>query len=175
MRIRIALPAALAALPLLLIVGRHTEAKPDAVSAASLTVAAANVTSTTATINYTRDKYDYGTRTLCYDPAPASPTHNCTTKTVNSNQGSFAVTGLTPNTQYNFNINAIDTKGGERPYNTSGTFKTQASTALLPAAPNAGAATKGRRVDALGRNLYGAPATGEGVLFNNRMGRPEYH
>jgi chitodextrinase len=132
------------------------------------------VTATTATINYTRDKYDYGTRTLCYDPAPASPVNHCTTKTASGNQGSFAVTGLTPNTQYNYSIKAVDTKGGERPYTSTGTFKTLATSALIPSLPNAGAAAKGRRIDALGRSLYGAPASGEGVFFDNRMGHPEY-
>jgi chitodextrinase len=174
MKKRIVLPAVLASLPLLMLAGRHAEAVPDAVTAASLTVAAANVTATSATINYTRDKYDYGTRTLCYDPAPASPANNCTTKTASGNQGSFPITGLTPNTQYNYSIKAVDTKGGERPYTSTGTFKTLVSTALIPSLPNAEAAAKGRRVDALGRGLYGAPANAEGVLFNNRMGRPDY-
>ncbi len=174
MKMRIALPAGLAVLPLLLLIGRHTEAKPDAVSAASLTVAAANITATSATINYSRDKYDYGTRTLCYDPAPASPTNNCTTKTASGNQGSFSITGLKAGTQYNYSIKAVDTKGGEKPYTSTGTFKTLTATALIPAAPNAGLAGKRSRVDALGRTLYVTPATGEGVQFDNRMGHPEY-
>lgn len=170
MKKRIAL-LALAALPLLLIARRGAEAVPDAVTAASLTVAVSKITATSASIDYSRDKYDYGTRTLCYNPAPAAPTLNCSTRNASGNAGSFAVTGLTPETQYNFIIKAVDTKGGERPYSTSGTFKTLASAALAPARPGAPAAHGSDRFDAAGRKL----GNGErAVIFTNRMGAPEY-
>lgn len=108
----------------------RAEAKPDAVTAASLTVGATKVTATTATINYSRDKYDYGTRTLCYDPSPATPKSNCVTKTAVGNQGSFAVTGLKAGTAYNYSIKAVDTKGGEKPYTSTGTFTTTGTTGI---------------------------------------------
>jgi hypothetical protein len=175
MKMRIALPMALAALPLLLLMRRGADAEPDAVSAASLTVSVSNITATTASIDYSRDKYDYGTRTLCYDPAPASPTHNCTTRNASGNQGTFSVTGLTPSTQYNFSIKAVDTKGGERPYTSSGTFKTLAATALAPALPGAEAIGGAARFDANGRRLDGPrAAAGRGVIFTNRMAQPAY-
>jgi hypothetical protein len=173
MKMRIALPLGLAALPLLLIARRGADAEPDAVSAASLSVSVANITATAATINYFNDKYNYGTRTLCYDPAPATPTHNCTTKTASGNQGSFAVTGLTANTQYNFNIQAIDTRKGERPYATSGTFKTLATSALAPVLPGPGAIGKAERFDANGRRLDATGmCAGRNVIFTNRMAQP---
>lgn len=174
MKMRIALPLALAALPLLWLARRGAEAEVDAVSAASLTVAAANITATSATINYSKDKYNYGTRTLCYDPAPATPANNCTTKNASGNEGSFNVTGLKPNTQYNYSIKAVDTRGGERPYTSTGTFKTLATSALIPVLPGAGHAASDR-FDANGRRLNAVPGRGgEGVIFTNRMAQPTY-
>jgi len=174
MKMRIALPLALAALPLLLLARRGAVAEVDAVSADSLTVAAANITAATVTIKYTRDKYNYGTRTLCYDPSPATPANNCTTQNASGNAGSFNVTGLTPNTQYNYSIKAVDTRGGERPYTSTGTFKTLTSTALVPVLP--GASLGGvDRFDARGRRLNAGQARGgEGVIFTNRMAQPTY-
>src|SRR6185436_2290161 len=93
---RIILPAAAALAAALLASQHHAEARPDAVSAASLTVGSTSITSTTATITWSKDKYDYGTRTLCYDPAPAAPANNCQTKTATSSSGSFKVSGLMP-------------------------------------------------------------------------------
>jgi len=174
MKMRIALPLALAALPLLMLARRGAVAEVDAVSAASITVAAANITATTATINYTNDKYNYGTRTLCYDPAPATPANNCTTKNASGNSGSFSVTGLKANTQYNYSVKAIDTRGGERPYTSTGTFKTLAASALVPVLPGAGHATIDR-FDANGRRLNAIQGRGgEGVIFTNRMAQPTY-
>ena len=115
----------------------QAEARPDVVSAASLTVGASNITATSVDINYSRDKYDYGTRTLCYDPAPKTPVSNCTTKNALGNQGSFTVTGLKSGTAYNYSIKAVDTKGGEKPYTSTGSFTTLGSTGI--AQPLAGA------------------------------------
>lgn len=136
----------------------RVEAAPDAVSAASLVLSASNITSTTADILITRDKYNYGTRTLCYDPAPATATHNCQTITAVATTGKFSIRGLTPNTKYNYNVNAIDTKDGERPYNTSGSFTTltgpspiQSNLATIPRSARGKTVT----IDALGRNLSG--------------------
>lgn len=132
------------------------EAAPDAVSAASLELSASKITATTADILITKDRYNYGTRTLCYDPAPATPTHNCKIITAVANTGKFSITGLTPNTKYNYNVNAIDTRDGERPYNTSGIFTTLSnpSPVLFPRAtlPIVGQ-EKALTLDALGRNL----------------------
>lgn len=174
MKMRIALPIALAALPLLLLVRRGAVAEVDAVTAASLTVAATNITTTTATINYTKDKYNYGTRTLCYDPAPATPANNCTTKNASGNEGSFNITGLKPGTQYNYSIKAIDTRSGERPYTSTGTFKTLSTSALVPVLPGS-APGRADRFDANGRRLDQIKSRGgEGVIFTNRMAQPTY-
>ncbi len=153
MRTRQFLAAGALAGALLLSQGLNAEAALDAVSSASLTVGVRNVTSTTAVVEYTKDRYNYGTRTLCYDPAPAAPRNNCVTKQASGNQGSFNVTGLKPATTYNFRIEAIDTKDHERPYNSTGSFTTLAPTALtaLPAA--ARDEGTGAAVDAAGRSL----------------------
>ncbi len=117
----------------LCITRNNVVARPDAVSAASLTVAVTSVTATTAVITYSKDKYDYGTRTLCYDPAPAVAKNNCTIKNAAGNQGTFTISGLTSGIVYNFNIQAIDTQGGEKPYATAGSFTTLTSTVVSPA------------------------------------------
>jgi hypothetical protein len=173
---RIALPLALSALPLLLLARRGAEAEIDAVSAASLTVSVSKITATTASIDYSRDKYDYGTRTLCYNPAPATPTLNCTTRNASGNSGSFAISGLTPNTQYNYSIKAVDTKGGEKPYTSSGTFKTLATAALAPVLPGQAAAAEAAvRYDANGRALQPTHSrAGRSASFTNRMAQPAY-
>jgi hypothetical protein len=154
MKIRIVLSmAGLAGIVAAVFLSR-AEAKPDAVSAASLTVGVSKITATTASIDYSKDKYDYGTRTLCYDPAPTTPKSNCVIKTASGNQGSFAVTGLKPGTPYNYSINAIDTKGGEKPYKTSGTFTTTGSTGInLPGYHSGQSPVPGLAVDASGRIL----------------------
>ncbi len=105
----------------------HTQANPDVVSAASLTVSIINIKDSSAMAQYTRDKYDYGTRTLCYNPAPAVASLNCTTRNASGNSGTMDLVKLTPGTLYNFSIKAIDTKGGEKPYTTSGSFTTTKS------------------------------------------------
>ncbi|MBW8889950.1 MAG: fibronectin type III domain-containing protein [Fibrobacteres bacterium] len=172
MKMRIALPLALAALPLVFLARRGAVAEVDAVSAASLTVATANITATTATINYSKDKYNYGTRTLCYDPAPATAANNCSTKNASGNAGSFNITGLTPNTQYNYSIKAIDTRGGERPYTSSGTFKTLTTAGIIPVLPGARPAGFDQ-FDAAGRRQNPVQGRGgEGVIFTNRMAQP---
>lgn len=100
-------------------------AKPDAVSAASISVSADSIKSVSARINWFNDRYDYGSRTLCYNPAPASPTLNCVLKTANASQGFFKITGLVPGTLYNFSIKAINTRdNADPPYTTSGSFTT---------------------------------------------------
>jgi|GEM_PF-6548045 len=151
----ISIYASLAAMGLLVLARpASVNAAPDAVSAASLVPEAINITETTVTINITHDRYDYGNRVLCYDPAPAAAKNNCITKTVNSKLYQFNVTGLKAGTAYNYNVNAIDTRDGERPYNTSGTFTTKAAaTAIMPGE------LKGRNkaqpitsIDALGRS-----------------------
>jgi hypothetical protein len=132
----------------------QAEARPDVVSAASITVGTANVTATTVTINYSKDKYNYGTRTLCYDPAPAKPTHNCTTKNASGNQGSFNVTGLKASTQYNYSVRASD--GRHADYTSSGTFTTLAAPVGIVAAPrpaNLNPPIPGLSVDVSGRKL----------------------
>lgn len=145
---------------ILIMAGQHSaEARLDAVSAASLSVRVPTVTTTSAVVEYFRDKYDYGTRTLCYDPAPAAARNNCVTKVASGNQGSFTVTGLKPGVQYNFRIEAIDTKDGEKPYNTTGSFTTAAATGVI-AVPGAGreALPAETRFDAGGRSLPPGPA-----------------
>ncbi len=117
----------------LCITRNNVVARPDAVSAASLTVTVTSVTATTAVITYSKDKYDYGTRTLCYDPAPAVAKNNCTVKNAAGNQGTFTISGLSSGIVYNFNIQAIDTQGGEKPYATAGSFTTLTSTVISPA------------------------------------------
>ena len=132
----------------------RVEAKPDVVSAASLTVGASNVTTTTVVINYSKDKYDYGTRTLCYDPAPTTPKSNCVTKTASGNQGTFNVTGLKASTAYNYSIKAVDTKGGEKPYTSTGSFTTLGATGIaLRPGEVLPQAIPGLGVDASGRSL----------------------
>ena len=174
MNLRIALALPLAALPLLLLARNPAVAEVDAVSAASMTVGSTNITDTSATITYTRDKYNYGTRTLCYDPAPATAANNCTTHNAVGNDGTFDIKKLTPNTQYNYSIKAIDTRGGERPYTYGGTFKTLAAkaTALIPVLPRAGGADA-VRFDANGRRLDGVDARKvERAIFTNRSAQP---
>jgi len=176
MKLRTALPLALVALPLLLISRRGADAETDAVTAASISVSVSNILATSATVDYSRDRYDYGTRTLCYDPAPTVPTHNCATKDASGNAGSFTLTGLKAGTQYNFNITASD--GRHKDYATSGTFKTLVATAL--AAPGTEAIGSGDRIgpqhfDAKGRFLDAPGArNGKAVIFTNRMARPTY-
>ncbi len=99
----------------------------DAVSAASLTVAAAQVTDTSAVINYSRDKYDYGSRTLCYAIAPAAPSTCLKPITASGNSGSIPLHPLKRGTSYNYSIKAVDTQGGERPYTSTGAFTTTGS------------------------------------------------
>lgn len=144
---------------LLLLAGRPSgAARLDAVSAPSLSVRVPTVTATSAVVEYYKDKYDYGTRTLCYDPAPAAPRNNCVTKTASGNQGSFNVTGLKPATQYNFRIEAIDTREGEKPYNTTGSFATPSPTSI-PTRPGLPAGRQGApRFDAAGRAMPAGPA-----------------
>lgn len=151
---------ALLASLLLILAGNPAEARLDAISAASLSVRVPALTSTTALVEYFKDKYDYGTRTLCYDPAPAAARNNCVTKTASGNQGSFNVAGLKPATAYNFRIEAIDTKDGEKPYNTTGTFTTLDAAGIRGIqVPTGGALPPGIRFDAEGRVLPpGSPA-----------------
>lgn len=147
----------------------HAEAKPDAVTAASLIVGTADITATTATINYSRDKYDYGTRTLCYDPAPVMPKSNCVTKTAEGNQGSFAVTGLKAGTAYNYSIKAVDNKGGERTYTSTGSFTTSGTTGILSvSAGRSGSGIPGLPVDASGRIR---PAESGAIVFHAPLPR----
>jgi hypothetical protein len=129
------------------------EARPDVVSAASITVGTANVTATTATINFSKDKYNYGTRTMCYDPAPAKPTHNCVTKNASGNQGSFNVTGLKATTQYNYSVRASD--GRHADYTSSGTFTTLAAPVGIaqPRAADLNPPIPGLSVDVSGRTV----------------------
>lgn len=170
MKKRIAFTA-LAALPLVFLARHGAQAEVDAVSAASLSVSVSGITATAAIINYSKDKYDYGTRTLCYNPAPAAPTLNCTTKNAVGNQGSFTVSNLASGIQYNFSIKAVDTKGGEKPYTTSGTFQTLKSTGLMPDGPSSIPGTAIRvRVDANGRAASKPePGASHTVIFTNRM------
>ena len=148
------LTAATLAAALLLAGRQNAEARFDAVSAASLSVRVPTINTTTAVVEYYKDKYDYGTRTLCYDPAPAAARNNCVVKQASGNEGSFNVTGLKPGTAYNFRIEAIDTREGEKPYNTTGTFTTKATTGIA-AVPKAGKSTVPgtARVDAKGRSV----------------------
>lgn len=157
---------------ILIVAGQKSaEARLDAVSAASLSVRVPTVTTTTAVVEYYKDKYDYGNRTLCYDPAPAAARNNCVTKVANGNQGSFTVSGLKPGVQYNFRIEAIDTKDGEKPYNTTGSFTTKAVTGVI-AVPGAGrAGIPGVAVfDAEGRSLPpGLQAPGPAFIHPTRV------
>ncbi|MEO7426789.1 MAG: fibronectin type III domain-containing protein [Fibrobacteria bacterium] len=161
MRYRMLFSAFAFSLPMLVLTRNPALAKPDVVSAASLTVAVGAVTATTAVINYSRDKYDYGTRTLCYAVSPAAATTNCTTKTASGNQGSFTISGLKAATKYNFKIEAVDTKGGERPYNTTGTFTTATPTGIrAPQVRLTPGLAGSDRVDVRGRAIQAAvPAT----------------
>lgn len=173
MKKRFALTLALAAVAILSPAGRDAEAGVDAVSAASLTVSVSNITATSATINYSKDRYSSGTRTLYYNPAPAAATQNATAKKASGNAGSFAVTGLKSGTEYNFKVEASD--GRHKNYATSGTFKTLVPTAIpVSASPGAGG-TAAERFDASGRRLdAGHARNGQGVIFTNRMAEPVY-
>ena len=174
MKSRIALALPLAALPLvllsLLLARNPAVAEVDAVSAASMIVGSTNITDTSATITFTNDKYNYGTRTLCYNPAPATAANNCVTKNASGNSGSFDIKKLKPLTQYNYSIKAVDTRGGERPYTYGGTFKTLASktTGLIPVLPRSVGADA-VRFDANGRRLDAGNARRvEHAIFTKR-------
>jgi Fibronectin type III domain len=166
MKSRILLSAVALSIPMLVLTRNPALAKPDAVTAASLTVSVGAVTATTAVINYSKDKYDYGTRTLCYAVSPAAPSGNCTTKTVSTNSGSFSITGLKAATKYNFKIEAVDTKGGERPYNTTGNFTTTSATGIVRTqvnlAPGLGVSGK---VDLRGRAIRTAAPANQRTLL----------
>lgn len=136
--------------------GAESVESVDAITAASLTVSVGSVSATSAIINYSRDKYNYGSRTLCYDPAPATPTHNCITHTASGNSGSFTISNLKPGTAYNYSIQAVDTRNSNhRPYSSGGTFTTTAAAGLTVRIPglDMSAGLSGARVDAAGRYL----------------------
>jgi hypothetical protein len=164
----------LAALPLILLARRGAEAEVDAVTAASLTVAVSGITSSTASIGYSKDRYSSGTRTLYYNPAPAAATQNATAKRASGNAGSFSVSGLAPNTQYNYKIEASD--GRHESYSTSGSFKTTASTAIrIGVGADAGTQTDGARFDAAGRSLRPSEASaGQRAIFTGQRAAPVY-
>lgn len=161
MKHRILFPAAAMVASILFIARQGADARPDVVSAASLVVAITNITATTAVASYTKDKYDYGTRTLCYNPAPAVASQNCVTRTASGNQGTMNFVNLKPGTLYNYSIKAVDTKGGEKPYTTSGSFTTLGTTSIgaKPAILGAAPAKGGKSIfDLTGRNVS-KPAT----------------
>ena len=118
----ITIPATILAVALHFLAQEGESSDLDAISAASITLANGEITSTTAVVNYSNDRYGSGTRTLCYDPAPAAATHNCTGKPASGRAGSFTLTNLTPATQYNYKITASD--GRHSNYSATGTFKT---------------------------------------------------
>jgi hypothetical protein len=103
---------------------RPAEAGVDAVSAASMTVKVASITETGAVVQWSKDSYDYGYRTLCYDPAPAAAKNNCKRVEVEDDKGSLTLTGLKPATKYNFRIEATDPDDDEDPYSVTGNFTT---------------------------------------------------
>jgi hypothetical protein len=168
MKKTISIPALALVLTLAFLFRPGDGAAPDAISSASLTVATGTLTATTAVVNYSRDRYSNGTRTLCFDPAPAAPTHNCTARQASGNSGSFTLSKLTPATLYNYKITASD--GRHSNYSTSGTFKTLATTGIAaeravrrPAIPGLGSARdlRGRAVTrgkGLSREEFARPA-----------------
>lgn len=131
MKKSILFPAAAVVLGLVFFTRNRADARPDAVSSSSIDVSATSITATSATINYFNDVERSGTRTLCYDPAPAQPVDNCVSHKASGHSGSFNITGLKPATKYNYNVEA--TKSGENSYGTSGNFSTATggSTAVI--------------------------------------------
>jgi hypothetical protein len=169
MKFRILVPAAALSALAFMATRHRAEARPDAISAASLTVAVKSITSTSATVAYSKDRYDYGTRTLCYDPYPTSPTHNCTTKTASGNSGSFGVTGLKPATKYNYSVKAIDTQGGEKPYTTSGNFTTLTATGVVVTVKPALVPGTARGFDLSGRALPAGAAANNAKIVTRAV------
>jgi hypothetical protein len=108
--------------------GQIVHANSDAICGASMRVTDSTKT-TTVVIYYTNDRRTGGTRTLCYDLAPLSPTHNCISHSSNSNSGSFSLTGLTAKSTYNYQITA--SKSGESSYSVCGTFTTLSGVTLI--------------------------------------------
>lgn len=165
MKKSILFPAAAVTAAALLIPHRRAEAKFDAVTAASLTVKASSITSTSAVILYSKDKYDYGTRTLCYDPSPAAPVDNCTTKNAKGNSGSFSISGLKAGTKYNFSVKAVDdTPEHEKPYTSTGSFTTLTATGVVTMPAVKLLPEEARAFDASGRSLP-AQAVPHSVAF----------
>jgi hypothetical protein len=159
------LPAAACAALITLLLGPATAGGEalDAVSAASMTVKVTQITSTSATVEWSKDSYDYGYRTLCYDPAPAAAKNNCKRVEVDDDKGSIAISGLKPATKYNFRVEATDPDDDEDPYSVSGNFTTATPPVAVGRAPvpAADAAWVDRGVrDALGRSQAGRGKAG---------------
>lgn len=125
---RLLLPIVGIATGVVLWTGYDAQAKVDVVSAASLSVRADSIKTTSVIIAYFNDRYNYGSRTLCYIVAPGTPANGtCAVKTASGTSGTFKVSGLTPSTSYNYSVKAINTRDTQDPpYTTSGSFKTLA-------------------------------------------------
>ncbi len=123
---RILFPAMAVCALLLLSLHRRSDAEPDVISAASIAVGSTSITQTSAVVTYSNDRYNYGVRTMCYDPAPLAPQDSCQAHNASGNSGSFTINGLKPGTAYNFVVTATDPGNSRhRPYSTNGTFTTQ--------------------------------------------------
>lgn len=149
------------------------EARVDAVSAASMTLKVTAITETGALVQYTKDSYDYGYRTLCYDPAPAAAKNNCKRIEVDDDKGSFQLTGLKPGTKYNYKITATDPDDDEDPYSASGNFTTLTPpTALELRVPDRSAReATGIRVDIRGRRVGGSGNAPGAFILRKDAGR----
>jgi Flp pilus assembly protein TadG len=104
-------------------VQNDAEAATDAVSAASLVVTITKVTSTEVNVDYSFDERA-GTRNFCYAIAPATPSNTCVTQTPRSLTGSLVAKNLTPASQYNYALSAVDPSGRHKTSTTRGTFTT---------------------------------------------------
>ena len=137
---------------------------PDAITAASMTLSMGTITATTAVVKYSNDRERTGTRTLCYDPAPASPTHNCIAHPAGGvNSGSFTLTNLTAKTLYNYKITASD--GRHSPYSATGTFTTAQAVGIIHVQVDMGGPIprKGPVFDVQGRKRAPEKRSGIGV------------
>ena len=156
---------AVAALACLLFPRRGEGERLDAVSMASIRVNIVSITSSTAVAQFTRDAYNYGTRTFCYDLAPDSATHNCVSHLANGFAGSFNLSGLLPDTVYNYKLTAHDEVHQE--YGALGNFRTLPEpTSARPAPrPLASSPQAKHSYDLRGRRLPpGSPARGLRIL-----------
>ena len=148
MKSRTLLTAATLIAPLAFLGQGGVEASVDAVSAASMTLKVVSITQTTATVQYSQDSYDYGYRTLCYDPSPAAAKNNC-------------------------KITATDPDDDEDPYSASGSFTTLTPPTALELPPS-GMTTRDASqavYDVRGRKVDGYRGAPRDFIFRRNSAR----